>query len=402
MPEDFPQTITSRTQEKFTLSESGLYAIRITARCKGKNDLRVEIDNQLFRDIPPEKNIQKFDIPPAWNGAKLKGRPQTNIFLLQLDEGEHVINFIPEGLAKVEEFSYWQIKDPTQIEFNLEQQAEEGDKRPWFTFALVNLPLRSIEAEFTVNWHYFDGDDVKLIIDNAIEKNSTSLFWKNWLWHARPDQLLNGPKKEQKIVTKDLSKGIHYIEFWADNTPTLHKIIFDLGDLNSEPAQPEPTNTPTVENPKWTGDFSGDSDQMILARVLFGEARSTLVPDQARIAIGWVIKNRVESSGWSDTYWEVITTPSHFSSFNISDDNRPFVEDPLHKNNEIDKRAWEHTYDIAKKIIKGEIADPTQGANHYYDDSINTPGWAKDQKPTLTISYINQYEKEVSIFFLKL
>lgn len=402
MPEDFPQTITSRTQEKFTLGESGIYAIYITARCNGKNDLRVEIDNQFFRETPPKDNIQKFDIPPAWNGTKLKGRSQTNIFLLQLDEGEHVIDFIPEGQAKVEKFSYWQIEDPTHIEFNLDQQAEEGDKRPWLTFALVDLPLKSIEAEATVNWHYFDGDDVKLITDNQVEKNPSSRLWRNWVWHATPGQLFSGPKKEQKTFNRDLQSGIHYIEVWVDKTPTLHQVILDLGDFKSESSQPKQINVPTKENPKWTGNFSDDTDQMILARVLFGEARNTLVPDEARIAIGWVVKNRIESSRWPNTYWEVITTPSHFSSFNIGDDNRPFVEDPLHKNNEIDKKAWEHTYDIARKIIEGEIIDPTQGANHYYDDSISTPGWAKDQKPTLTISYINQYEEKVSIFFLNL
>lgn len=402
MPEDFPQAITSRTQEKFTIGESGIYAISITARCNGKNDLRVEIDDQFFRETPPKENIQKFDIPPAWNGTKLKGQSQTNIFLLQLDEGEHVIDFIPEGQAKVEKFSYWQIEDPTHIEFNLDQQAEEGDKRPWLTFALVDLPLKSIEVEATVNWHYFDGDDVKLITDNQVEKNPSSRLWRNWVWHATPGQLFSGPKKEQKTFNRDLQSGIHYIEVWVDKTPTLHQVILDLGDFKSESSQPKQINVPTKENPKWTGDFSDDTDQMILARVLFGEARSTLVPDEARMAIGWVVKNRIESSRWPNTYWEVITTPSHFSSFNIGDDNRPFVEDPLHKNNEIDKKAWEHTYDIARKIIEGEIIDPTQGANHYYDDSISTPGWAKDQKPTLTISYINQYEEKVSIFILNL
>ncbi len=400
MSEDFPRTITSRTQEKFTLGGSGIYAIGITASCRGKNDLRVEIDNQFFREIPPEKNIQKFNIPPAWNGEKLKGPSQTNIFLLQLDEGEHFIDLVPEGQAKVEKFSYWQIEDPTHIKFNLDQQAKEGDKRPWFTFVLVNLPLKSVEAEVTVDWHYFDGDDVKLVIDNQIEKNPSSKLWRNWLWHATPGQLLSGPKKEQKVITKDLSKGIHYVEFWADKTPTLHNVVLNLGDLKTD--QFESTNTPTVDRPKWTGDFSDDANQMILARALFGEARNTLVPDEARIAIGWVIRNRVASSKWSNTYWEVITTPSHFSSFNIDDDNRPFVEDPLHKNNAIDKKAWEHTYAIAGKIIKGEITDPTKGANHYYDDSISAPGWAKGQKPTLTINYINQYKVEVSIFFLSL
>ena len=136
------------------------------------------------------------------------------------------------------------IRDRAHIEFNFDQQAEDGDKRPWFTFALIDLPFKSISVEASVNWHYFDGDDVKLIIDNAIEKNNTSLLWKNWLWHATPKQFLSGPKREQKIVSKNLAKGIHYIEFWADKIPTLHKIILDLGNLELEPAQIEPKNTP--------------------------------------------------------------------------------------------------------------------------------------------------------------
>ncbi|MFZ5376790.1 MAG: cell wall hydrolase [Patescibacteria group bacterium] len=402
MPEDFPQTITSKTQEKFTISESGLYAISITARCKGKNDLRVEIDNQLFREIPPEKNIQKFDIPSAWNGTKLEGRSQTNIFLLQLDEREHVIAFIPEGQAQVEKFSYWQIEDPTHIAFNLDQQAQEGDKRPWLTFALIDLPLKSIKAEVTVNWHYFDGDDVKLITDNQVEKNPDSRLWRNWIWHATPKQLLSGPKREQKIITKDLPKGVHYIELWADKTPTLHNVTLDLGNLELDQAQLEPATAPTVENPKWTGDFADDTDQIILARALFGEARNTLVPDEARIAIGWVIKNRVISVGWPNSYLDVITKPKHFSAFNLGDNNRPFVEDPLHTGKEVDRKAWRKAYDIAGRIISNKLVDPTQGANHYYDDSISTPVWAEGQKPTLIISYINQYEVEVSIFFLSL
>ena len=76
MPEDFRQTISSKTPEKFTLGELGIYAISITARCNSKNDLRVEIDNQFFREILPKDNIQQFDISPAWNGTKL-----TNLYV---------------------------------------------------------------------------------------------------------------------------------------------------------------------------------------------------------------------------------------------------------------------------------------------------------------------------------
>ena len=120
------------------------------------------------------------------------------------------------------------------------------------------------------------------------------------------------------------------------------------------------------------------------------------------MAIGWVIKNRVVSKGWPNTYREVITTPFQFSSFNTDDPNYPYIEDPLYTGNEINKNAWGHAYEIAGKIINNEIPDSTGGANHYYDDSISTPNWAKNQKPTLTVTYVNEYETKATIFFYKL
>ncbi|OGC51237.1 hypothetical protein A2W32_00835 [candidate division WWE3 bacterium RBG_16_37_10] len=79
-----------------------------------------------------------------------------------------------------------------------------------------------------------------------------------------------------------------------------------------------------------------------------------------------------------------------------------YVEDPLHSGNVLDKNAWEHAYEIAGGIINNELSDPTFGANHYYDDSINTPSWAVAKTPTSVVSYTNEYQKNVSIFFFKL
>jgi hypothetical protein len=387
----------------FTVDTFRLFTISIKARCKsgkllglwGGENLRVEIGALKPREIPPEAKPQYVDIPPAWNGTSLRGLSKTVIFILPLNKGNHTLRFIPTPSATLEKYSITQIQDPQNIKFTLSEQAEDGDRRPWYTFALINLPLQSISAAVTVDWHFFDGDDVKVIIDGHIEKNTESKLWKNWIWHASPGQIFSGPRKEEKTFRKQLAKGIHYIEFWADKAPTLHTVSLDLGGYT-------PKRIPTVDDPAWTGNFADDPDQIILARALFGEARSTLVPDKARIAIGWVIKNRVESKRWPDSYWEVITEPAQFSSFNTDDPNRPYVENPLHTDNKIDKEAWEHAYKIAGKIINSEVLDPTQGSNHYYDDSISIPDWAENQKPTLTISYINEYEEEANIFFFKL
>ncbi|MBU0978379.1 MAG: cell wall hydrolase [Patescibacteria group bacterium] len=396
---NFTNKLTENTQTIFAVNQFGLYAISITVRCRGSNDLKIEIDGRSFREVPPEKNVQTYDIPSAWNGSKLGGLKKTIVFLLKLDEGEHTISFVPRGWVTIEEWSYRFIENPSEIEFVIDQQAEDGDKRPWLTFVLVDLPLRSVTAEASVSWHLFDGDDVKLIIDNEVEVNPNSRFWRNWVWHAVPRQIFDGPRKNRKTVVKDLPLGLHYVELWADKTPTLHQVELNLGGFE---LKPESKRVPTESDPRWTENFADDPDQIILARALFGEARNTLVPDEARIAIGWVVKNRVASNRWSNTYWEVITKPAQFSAFNIGDSNRLYVEDPLHTGNQIDKKAWEHANKISGKIVSNELLDPTQGANHYYDDSISTPSWAKDHKPTFTATYINQYNKKASIFFYNL
>jgi len=395
MPEQFPKLINKETKIPFNIDKFGLYAISISASCSSENDLRVEIDGQLLRELPPEKNIQKYNIPPAWNGTKLKGLTQTNIFLLKLNKGEHNITFYPKDEAIIESWEVNIIKNTSKIEFPIEQQAKDGDKRPWFTFSLIDLPIKSITATASVFWHFWDGDDIKLIVDNKIENNTKSKLWKDWVWHATTKQLIFGTKQEQKSFEINLENGIHYIEIWADRTPTLHNITFNLGDFVLK-------RIPTVDDPEWTGDFADDTNQMILARALFGEARNTLVPDEARIAIGWVIRNRVESMKWDNTYWEVITKPIQFSSFNLDDPNRKFIENPLFKDSEIDKTAWLHAYKLSSGILNGEISDLTLGANHYYDNSIGTPPWAKDEEPVLTLDYINEYKEKSSIFFFKL
>ncbi|HEY4478301.1 MAG TPA: cell wall hydrolase, partial [Candidatus Paceibacterota bacterium] len=73
---------------------------------------------------------------------------------------------------------------------------------------------------------------------------------------------------------------------------------------------------PTVDNPKWTGNFRDDTDQMILARILFAEMRNTLIPDKARYAVASVIRNRVNDTRWANSYVEVIIKDKQFSALN--------------------------------------------------------------------------------------
>lgn len=63
------------------------------------------------------------------------------------------------------------------------------------------------------------------------------------------------------------------------------------------------------------------------------------------------------------------------------------------------KTAWYNCYDIAGKVINGEVKDPIGGANHYYDDSISVPNWATKETQVLTIKSLNN---ESALIFHKL
>lgn len=199
----------------------------------------------------------------------------------------------------------------------------------------------------------------------------------------------NNLKGQQKTFDQDLNlpQGLHYIELWADKSPVLKEIGMDLGNISSK-------RIPTVDDPEWTGDFNDDTEQMIFARAIFGEARSAQLSDDVRIAVAWTIKNRVDSPkhSWGTNYHEVVLQAYQFSAFNIKDVNRSFVENPLKNHTEIDRKSWHNCYEIAAKVMNGLVLDPTAGANHYVNDSKHLPNWAKEKYFKVKIGPINFYE----------
>lgn len=238
----FPKTIKDEFIYSFSVEQFGLYVITLVARCrsakqigqKGGEDLWVEIDGRKFREVPAHAKPQYQDIPTAWNGSRLNGLSKTVVFLLILDSGEHELVFIPDNGAIIE--TQPQVKlvsNYNQINFNIEQYAEDGDRRPWFTFALVDLPLKSFSADITVNYRFRDSDDVKLLVDGQVKKNNFSILRRSWLWSANLLTKVLKKERQKKTLEENLNKGIHYIEFWADRMPVLHQIVLDLGEVSS-------------------------------------------------------------------------------------------------------------------------------------------------------------------------
>ncbi len=238
--------------KKFTVSETGIYQLTISASCQRGSDLCLELDKKSLRELPPYKYKQFFNIPPAWNGAKLKGKSQTNIYILPLEAGEHQLEFFSRGESEVKSFSCQKITNLKDFEIVKIPDANNLERQPWFNLIIVDLPLKTVETTFGLAWYKRDGDDVKITIDGKNFTNSTN----NWLWRASKEQELGVPVAKRHSVTANLSTGTHYIEFFADRSPQLQKLRLNLlednetkqfiGDFECKPVEISPNRK--VEN----------------------------------------------------------------------------------------------------------------------------------------------------------
>ena len=123
-------------------------------------------------------------------------------------------------------------------------------------------------------------------------------------------------------------------------------------------------------------------DKVICCLTIWREARNQ--SQQARNGVFHVILNRAAQSpkqGWPNTVHGVCVQPFQFSSFNQGDPAS--VTWPLEKHT-ADWQAWE---EIQQMIESPLLADPTNGANFYHDNSIPPP-YAAWLGPTATMEQL--------------
>ena len=103
-----------------------------------------------------------------------------------------------------------------------------------------------------------------------------------------------------------------------------------------------------------------------MSATIWGEARGE--PFEGRVAVAWVIINRSRMPGWSgeDIRFSVCSARWQFSCwFDAQAERVRFVDERNEK--------LAACLDVAKRVMAGEIADPTGGADHYYADYIAAP-----------------------------
>ena len=110
-----------------------------------------------------------------------------------------------------------------------------------------------------------------------------------------------------------------------------------------------------------------------LAKTIYGEARGESI--ETMLAVGWVIRNRLQAGRYGSTYKDVVLQPKQFSCWNESDPNYRLIKG-MPKG-----RLWEVCIGVAIVVMQSmERHNPVKGVKHYYDKSLdsNPPYWAEE------------------------
>jgi len=114
--------------------------------------------------------------------------------------------------------------------------------------------------------------------------------------------------------------------------------------------------------------------------------------DKDATGVIWAVKNReARPERFGNTRDEVIFAPSQFSGVN-SDEWKKVESGNLTKDEEW---YYKRGAQLRRAIDDGKIADPTGGADHYYNPSLASPDWAEAYDKTYS-SGAHDYHKEIT------
>ncbi len=377
--EKINEIVTEPYSYDFSLDEDCLCLIEIIASAKSwwqnfksgrsffkDDDIFLYLDNQ---ELTTSSNTKK-DASSAWNGNELCGLDKTVIVAVNLKKGNHTINLKPDQSPYLKSISISKVEEKNQIIYipmnNNPAQKSEG--RPWLSYILLDLFIYNLSIIASADKNHKDDDDLKLIINSKVQKNENAKSHRDWYWCGK---ILKG---ENKTFSKDINSQTKQLnlDLYSDGTPRLSKIEIEIK---------EPKRIPTVDDPLWTGDFRDDTDEMLLARLIFGEAAGE--PQEAKIWVAWSVINRTTAnSWWPDAIKEAILQKGQYDPVNPKNDAYNRIINPLNYEGEkdADRKSWYECYKIAEAVVSKKIKNST-AATHIHGIGVTRDWFEKNVVP---------------------
>ncbi len=355
--ENISKQISTTYSHNFKLEKNTLCLIEIIASAKSwwqnlkssrsffkDDDLFLSLDN---KELTTSKNSKK-DARSAWNGNELKGMEKTILIAVNLKAGKHIINLSPHRTPFLKSIVISKVEENkiTYIPVKNNNPAQKSEGRPWLSYIILDLFITKLFISAEADKNGRDDDDIKLIINGEIQKNENKCAHQDWYWCGK---ILKGKEKAFSREIDSQTKQYN-LDLYSDGTPRLSKLEISI-------KQGETKRIPTVNDPLWTGDFRDDTDEMLLARLIFGEANGE--PREAKIWVAWSVINRTKAnSWWEKTIKGAILQKGQYDPIKPNNPNFDKIINPSNS------QSWHECYEIANDVISGKISNPTE-ATHF-------------------------------------
>lgn len=363
----FPSPLEKRLELEFAAAEEGTYLLISSARTRAWWQRLPPASREFFQDEELNILIDGQPVNFKFNGNDLWNTREFILFLLPLPTGLHSLTFVPQHKPFLEEVGIYQLKGSDlllDIRSLTETHPEDtflstlvSKARPWIAISSPRLFITKLIISARANdgrsllFLKTDDEDLQLRINGERKPNLEPRAHQYWYWCGRT------LKGKDKTLSQDFTQeeAVHSLELFSDRRPTLDQFSLVIKRL------------PTVDDPRWTGEFPDDSETILLARLIFGEAEGQ--PREAKIWVAGSVLNRVAAEAWPNTLHKVVLQPGQYDPFKPSDPNYFKVIDPLKEASAKRSEAWWESYEIAQDILSGKIKNPTE-ATHFHGRGV--------------------------------
>ncbi len=178
------------------------------------------------------------------------------------------------------------------------------------------------------------------------------------------EKIISRPSVKQEICMQENYFPERIIPIKTNHVP----------EIQGEEVKNKVSNIKVEEHKK---EFLKDSEKILLAKMLYGEA--SIYSPAEKIAIAFTAINRANDGLKynGEGLKETILSPYQYSCFNKNDNNLERVKNAEHHTN----RNWKKCLNLAENILNGKYDKYNFGQTHYHKkDMKNYPRWKNYMK----------------------